>query len=487
MEITILRYIDILIGLAVVMLLGTTVVAAVTQLVLSSFYFRARTLRLGIQELIRQLDPSQLSTAEARLVAERLLRHPLLARPSNPIGVGLNRLHNLIRRLFGLPPLLAANPTDVIQRSELVLLLMEWAANQGPLALASSLPPDKAEALRDKLLKLLNNNGIDNPADILRAVRRRAIENEKTDPAQPAHLWWNSALLQAAASDFLGKINQGFDNAMTRVSQAFGLKAKAVACVVSLVVVFSIQLDSLALLKRLSVDDKLRDSLVREAEMMTARVEKAEAKAATETPAGEKERARQEAERARAAREEIDSTLALMREPRLSLIPDTLHWQKLAQGRACPDTSQTGQSDWKGALQVASQTYGLAARQPLTVETLEAAIAAVKAPVYLYRVEDGDRKCLLIVARSPAVSPASLKLDPPEGSAVRLEDVKLDQDREGAGRRLPGVLLSWVLLSLGTPFWFNLLKNLLGLRSALARKDDKERSDRESLLTPPKT
>ena len=375
MDIPILKYIDILIGLAVVMLLGTTVVAAVTQLLLSSLYFRARSLRIGLEELIRELDPSQFNAADSRLVAEMLLRHPLLARPSSPMGAVLNRLHNWVRRQRGLAPLPAANPTDVIQRSELVLLQMEWAANEGPLAQDTGLPAVQAGALRDKLRQVLVNNGIGDPAGVLRAVRLQAIENERNEPAQPAHSWWNRALLQEAASDWLGKVNHGFDNAMARVSQAFSLKARSITCAVSLLVVFSIQLDSLSLLRRLSVDDKLRDSLVKEAEMITARIEKAEAK---DKP---------EAEKARAARAEIDATLALMREPRFALVPDKLVWD----------------------------------------------------------------------------------------------------DPAGARRRLPGVLLSWILLSLGTPFWFNLLKNLLSLRSVLARKDDKERSDRESLLAPPKT
>jgi hypothetical protein len=256
--------------------------------------------------------------------------------------------------------------------------------------------------------------------------------------------------------------------------------------VVSLFVAFSLQLDSLSLLKRLSVDDKLRDSLVKEAETLTARIEKAEAKTKPETPKDEQARAAQEAEKARAARDEIDANLALLREPRFSIIPDTLYWENLAQGRFCPDTSQPGQGTWNGTLQVGAQTYSLAASRPLTVVTLEQAIADVKAPVYLYRLEDGDRKCLLIVARSPAISADSLKLSRQDDSSVKLEAVKLDRDREGARRRLPGVLFSWVLLSLGTPFWFNLLKSLLSLRSALARKDDKERSERENLITPPK-
>jgi hypothetical protein len=291
----------------------------------------------------------------------------------------LNTIPNLFR--WSRPPLPAASPTDVIQRSELVVLLMEWAAGEGPLA-------REAAALGKKLENVFKNNEIAKPAVTLHDVRLQAIENEKRDPTLPAHLWWNGALLQQARSDLLGKINQSFDNAVARVSQAFRMKANLVACLVSLVVVISIQLDSLALLKRLSVDDRLRDSLVKEAQMITERIEKAQARPPTEVPKDEQQRVAQETEKARAARSEIDATLALMREPRLAIIPENTPLRL----------------DWNRLL-----------------------------------------------------------------------------------RPSPGVLLSWVLLSLGTPFWFNLLKNMLNLRSTLARKDDTERSERERQSTPPKT
>jgi hypothetical protein len=48
--------------------------------------------------------------------------------------------------------------------------------------------------------------------------------------------------------------------------------------------------------------------------------------------------------------------------------------------------------------------------------------------------------------------------------------------------KLPGILLSWVLLSLGAPFWYEALKNLLRLRSILATRDDREE---KAALTPP--
>jgi hypothetical protein len=346
------------------------------------------------------------------------------------------------------------------------------------------LPADQANPLREKILQVLVNNGIGDPAGVLRAVRLQAIENEKSDPGLPSHLWWNRALLQEAASDFLGKVNHSFDNAMARASQAFKLKAASVACVLSFLVAFSIGLDSLALLQRLSMDDKFRDSLVNEARSLVERIEKAEAKAkAAQENKEEENEAEQEAEKAKAARDEIDATLALLRQPRFAIIPDAFLWEKVAQGTVCP----AGTANWAGTLHVGRQEYKLTAGSGLSAYTLEKAILELRAPVYVYRVSDNDRQCLRIVARATSPDPGYLKLIPaPDGSSQRI-DFSPAHDLEGARRRFAGVLLSAVLLSLGTPFWFNLLKRLLSLRSILARKDDQERSERETQLPAPQT
>jgi hypothetical protein len=44
-----------------------------------------------------------------------------------------------------------------------------------------------------------------------------------------------------------------------------------------------------------------------------------------------------------------------------------------------------------------------------------------------------------------------------------------------------GLLLSMMLLSLGAPFWFNVLKNLTALRPVLAQKTEKERAERTTV------
>ena len=50
---------------------------------------------------------------------------------------------------------------------------------------------------------------------------------------------------------------------------------------------------------------------------------------------------------------------------------------------------------------------------------------------------------------------------------------------------LAGMLITSLLLSLGAPFWYNALRNLLQLRSVLAVKDDAQRSDRQETEKPP--
>lgn len=48
-----------------------------------------------------------------------------------------------------------------------------------------------------------------------------------------------------------------------------------------------------------------------------------------------------------------------------------------------------------------------------------------------------------------------------------------------------GVVLSALLLSLGAPFWYSALKNLVGLRSVIAGKDDHQRATRQTTQSPP--
>jgi hypothetical protein len=53
----------------------------------------------------------------------------------------------------------------------------------------------------------------------------------------------------------------------------------------------------------------------------------------------------------------------------------------------------------------------------------------------------------------------------------------------GEPRKYPGMIIAVLLLSLGAAFWYNILKDLLGLRSALAQNDDAQRQERQTTQT----
>jgi hypothetical protein len=52
-------------------------------------------------------------------------------------------------------------------------------------------------------------------------------------------------------------------------------------------------------------------------------------------------------------------------------------------------------------------------------------------------------------------------------------------------RKWPGMVIAILLLSLGAPFWYNALSQLLKLRSTLAAKDDVQRAQRQGSDSPP--
>jgi hypothetical protein len=113
---------------------------------------------------------------------------------------------------------------------------------------------------------------------------------------------------------------------------------------------------------------------------------------------------------------------------------------------------------------------------------LHSAIQASAAPVAVHW-SDG---CLRLVAKTADAARISLIGD----NNVSLDDEsqrRVDRDGIGFVIRLPGVLLSWILVSLGAPFWYDLLKKLVGFRSLLAKKDEDDRNLRQQQQqqTPP--
>jgi hypothetical protein len=471
----ILKYVDVLIGLSLIMVLASTVVTALTQILTTSTFARSRYLRDGLAGLIGQLEPSL--DQHARYIAELVLRHPMIARPNSALGFFTSRVRNWGRQspqlavfrkwlpqVFGSGLLPNTNPATVIQREELIRVLLEWAAGQGPLAEFATREGASQQA-RDAMAAVVaavKNNEVPKPDETLEAIRKQALLEEQANPNLRAAEWHGRAILSASVNEFTAKLFSWYDNTIQRISEHFTLEAKLWTSLVALIVVLAIQLDSVQLLKRLSVDDAYRQSLLDQAKELDTRLDST-ARTVTDPKSLEEIRTRIEEQR-----DQIDRSLAAMRSPALSVIPDHLVWQSVEQLRFNPQEHNVNDGS-RHTLKLrtgAAETAVTFSGDPLNQIRVG---LATDPQVRTY----ADKGVLRIAAASAATGAMTLNLDGRDIAASYRQ-----RDLGGIWTGAPGLLLSWVLLSLGAPFWYDALKNLLKFRSLVAQKDDKDREVR---------
>jgi hypothetical protein len=362
----VLKSIDVLIGLAVVLLALSMAVTVLTQSITTLVNSRGRHLRRGLTDLLEQLDPT-LTPALSKAIATRLLTHPLVSGSNTPIASraaspGLwSRLTAAIRRAVGGPRL-----GNVIHRGEFTKLLLEMAGDDG-LRTADA---KTADALRTAL----GNNGIAHPDAVLKSIRAAALRLERSNPELAHVARQNLAILQEAESDLVAKIHNWFDQSMDRTSQRFTASTRAITFAAAVVVAFGLQVDTLSLVNRLAADDALRQAFV-------------------------------------------DRAIAAER-------------------------SGTTGSD-AAASEAAAGAPGEAAGDARLAQEYRAFLA-----------ENG------VIIRPSAFTVAGIR------------------------DNLLGLGVTALLLSLGAPFWYGALRNLLQLRSVIAARDDAERTARQTTNPP---
>jgi len=226
-----MKSVDILVGLAVVLLVASMAVTVLTQIWTSLFNTRGTHLRDGLVDLVNQLH-TPLASADSKAIVEHILLHPLIRDGGRRMG-------------------------SLVHRDELTRLLLEAAADQGQHRLR--------DGPRQALQSALEHNGIDNAGATLAKIRDIALSLETTSPALAASARHDLAILQGASSEFVAKINGWFDQTIDRISARFTFTTRQITLVNSLLVAGVIQLDCVALVNRLSTDDALRSSLVQKA------------------------------------------------------------------------------------------------------------------------------------------------------------------------------------------------------------------------------
>jgi hypothetical protein len=221
------KSLDVLIGLAVVMLAISMAVTLFTQAITSLLNTDGKRLYEGLRSLLLQIDPQLKGIADELITA--ILTHPLTADSRGRLG-------------------------SVIHRDEFTKLLLDLATGAG----AQKLQP----ASKETLAKALAQNGIDNPSLVLAKIRSTAMELERDHPDWASSFRQDTAILREASSQFIAKLNGLFDQTIDRVSARFTAHVRVITVVCSVFVALVIQLDTVGIVNNLWMSDSLRNQMI---------------------------------------------------------------------------------------------------------------------------------------------------------------------------------------------------------------------------------
>lgn len=226
----------------------------------------------------------------------------------------------------------------------------------------------------------------------------------------------------ATGSELSRQVGIWFDAAMTRTADRFALMTRYVTVVLSAALVLLLGVDAVHMFKTLQADKELRATWVTGAEGLT---------------------------------KEASSLLAQQR------CADA-ESQAVRQLAAKPETPAAAKAALLKALEARPPLASPAERKAL----LEQAGAGAETAALEAALRDALQACTLAAADEvkKRLQAATQSPDLLQGSVF---------SRAGETARDPGgMLLAWVLLSLGAPFWFNVLKTLTSLRPLVASRAD---------------
>ncbi|MFL6743552.1 MAG: hypothetical protein ACJ8E3_06300 [Sphingomicrobium sp.] len=418
-----LQTLDVLIGFTLVMLVMSMAVTMVTQF-LGTWLLNLKgvALRAGLARLLANLDRG-FSIDDAFRVVDHILRDPLVGQP----------------KLIGASHKLGT----VVHRDELVKLILDFASNGDAAKVSNQMNFATATAaaikaeLQHRLRASLDRNGIKDPGTVLDAVRMATLDLEKASPELSTSMRTAAAILTHGASQFLAKLNNWFDQTIDRVSEVFTARIRIVTFLVSLAVALFFQLNAFQLINRLSVDDELRKQMV---------------------------------------------GIAIERVKQGPPPSDAGATTPVKPGGSAPTTEAAALN----AAEAKPATKDGTERAPVTANT--AAAKAPPEPQNGTKAPPAADKC---VAKSDGAANLQAAVKDCVAPLEQLGLIAFPKSGDewvaawGVGYtawllQLIGILLSTALLSLGAPFWYAQLANLVRLRSVVSGKDDHERAERQT-------
>jgi hypothetical protein len=438
----VLHYLDVMIGFVFTMLVLSLAVTAMVQAV--PVYLRnlkGAALQQGLIDLIVRIshDPATRTqiVGQGRELLGHLLRDPLLT----PQRTGVMAwLYAAFWPPYQRPPI-SRPRASVMHREEFVRLLLDFAGTDDR--------PDDLPglAIARKQARLLI--GVDHPAKpgeqsadnraearaLLERVRSRIANLEGLHPDWSSSKRADQAMLEillfGPTQPFMSRLVGWYDQTIDRVEAAFTARVRNWTTAISFLLVLVLQLDSFNLLARLNADPVLREKVV-------------------------------------------ESALTAMAN-------DSVNPAKLGgNDNTNSDTATTTGADQN----VPAATTGDAQadkKRPTPSQNSQAIACANRALVKIEGKKDNEINFTMSrYADCMGMSQATeLRLvEWPKNFNDWLK--KWREPETSPLLRVLGMLLSLGLLSLGAPFWYEVLSNLIKLRSTIARKDEKARTERQT-------
>jgi len=425
----ILHYLDVAIGFTLAMMVLATLIGTTSAMWLAAFQSKVRNLQNGLQEVLGSLGGALDKTEQLNIV-KSLLRGRMTASWSPVRWLG-----------FG--------ATEAVGREEFVILLLRAGVTAPGSKLGAAI------------------QGITNqpPETTLRAVEKAILDQEIANPSAPANVWRTHALKEAAPA-LAARLFAQFDDVLARVDDNTAYSRKLLSGVLALVFFVIFPVNSFDVLSRLTNDKALAASIAKIAEAENAKaitpavpkpdpVKPENSGAANGKAAPPAVPKPDPADLAKPGAASIAKTAAAENDkavPPLVPTPDPAE-SETASAESNPKSGSAG-NDKPGP-----STTATPAPAEICADALCKAIDKQGLFGDVFSDTGAHMKLIKETRRKDGLS----------GAAKVAIKESLSE---------PGVWTTFILVSLGAPFWQALLDKLLGLRSKITKKTEEERAQR---------
>lgn len=414
-----LNYLDSMIAFSVVFLLLSLLITVTTQLVGNVINLRGKNLAWGLKKLFGQIQPSDKKSIDG--VVKWLLTHPLIARSTyrKATVIRIEEIKDLLKN-YRMYPDHNAGLTD-----EQTKWIESFTTNNSPSSAENrTLVPDE-----DQLKKRLDETYatiVGQIADALNVLPDylQTKVNSRLDST------YNRLKGQIEATrSKLAELELWFDRTADRLSERFTVYSQIISIVASIFLAGYLQLNAIDLFEKVLSDAQLRARWVSSADVVLEQSDEILNRKSTFDIA-------------------LDSLDAQM------------NHQILSDKNRPHFVNRTSVEKWLSTRfsQPTSNAYMAGYEQQLQRVTKD-------------RIGELSRNANDLIGQ---LNDLKITIMPQDSSPTYNIFC-------WCGRKVLGVGLSIVLLSLGAPFWFNVLKNLASLRTKIVRKEEEEREERQKI------